>query len=606
MNIDLDRQRLAQEQTLEGLFRNMNLNDMVTAHLWVKRDSHEHAIYCALIPSHRVEQALSEPADWDLHFYRGKPSAVGVGPFQYVRFGVDNGIEPLVINRDFIESQINYGKRTDYSEISEEFRLFHNLYHDREKDEYIKIDDEGKEHRVAVVDRNHIQIRLKEIRQFLAIREMYLSIQFRYYEFSAHSLAELGSSEDKIESYRKTTADGEMCWTHSYYEEIHDCKRSYSVLEGKRLVKPLPKSKSGFEGFAAEAQKKYVKFIVGVDGNGEEVVHSCDPAKLNRYGSNPDAPYDITPVHFRKQVLDKYYNEPSKYSVEDSQVSCPWWSMRIDNHHNDKFIVWMRELCSLPYSEQLYWRLHNIPPEGGLSKTYFERNVKGQFSDSDQPEFLFKDSYQALQKESEKCLGWHLLRPFDPRDKYNLKSLRIPSTDEQRDFDDLVLSLSKILIDSLNLKGLKKLISPKHEETLSSNQKENLKRSIGCLEIALKSCGAEDAENYIAFLRKLQELRSTGSAHLKGSNYEKIAQHFNFEGQSLRKVFAGILWNALGVLDYFIFLVRSRQINPEIIEQNNKEKGYAILGQMIGTTESDSTDGSANHEEVIYELDSKP
>ena len=48
-----------------------------------------------------------------------------------------------------------------YNEISEEFRLFHNLYHDKEKDEYIKIDDEGNEHRVAVVEPNHIQIRLQ-------------------------------------------------------------------------------------------------------------------------------------------------------------------------------------------------------------------------------------------------------------------------------------------------------------------------------------------------------------------------------------------------------------------------------------------------------------
>ena len=606
MNIDLDRQRLAQEQTLAALSRNMKLNEIVTAHLWDKRDSHEHAVYCALIPFHRVEQALSDPVDWDLHFYRGKPSAVGVGPFQYLRFGVDNGIEPLVINRDFNKSQINYGKRTEYSEISEEFRFFHNLYHDREKDEYIKIDDEGNEHSIAIVKPKCIQIKLEAILQFLAIKEMYLSMQFRYYEFSEYSLAELGTSEDAIQSHRKPTTDGEICWTHSYYQDIHYCARSYSVLEGKRLVKPLPKSKSGFEGFAAEPQKNYVKFIIGVDENGEEVDHTCDPAKLNRYGSNPDAPYDITPVYFRKQVLDKYYRESSKYSVEDSRVSCPWWSMRIDNHHDDKVIIWMRELCSLPYTDQLYWRSYNIPPEGGLSKTYFERNIKGQFADSDQPELLFKDSYQELQQASEQLLGWQLLLPLDHRDEHHLKGLRIPSTDEQGDFDGLVLSLTKILIDSLNQKGLEKFISPVQRQNLNSDQKESLKGSIGCLEIALNSCGVTDATNHITFLRKLQKLRSTGSAHRKGSAYQKIAQDFGIESQNLRTLFHGFLSKASDVLDYFILLVRSRQINREIIEKNNRERGYAILDDIIGIAESDSTDGSANHEEVIYELDSKP
>ena len=607
MSIDLDRKRLAQEPPLKSLLREMRLTEMITMHQWTKKeDSHEYAIYCALIPSRQIERALSDPADWDLHFYEGTPSAVGLGQFRYLRYGEDNGIEPLIINRNFTESQTNYKKREAYSEISEEFRLFHNLYHDKEKDEYIKIDDEGNERRVAVIEPDCIKIRLKEIRQFLAIKEMYLSIQFRYYEFSKYSLGALGASEDKIKKQRETTTDGEICWEHSYYTEIHESEQAFSVLEGKRLIEPLPKSKSGFPGFAEEPKKKHVKFIIRVDEDGEEIHHTCDPTKLNRYGNNPAAPSDLTPVHFNKEVLEKYYRKPSMYSIEDSRVSCPWWAMKIDNHHDDKVVVWLRELCFLPYKEQLHWQSHNIPPEGGVSLTFWRRNFKGEWISSDQPEHLFKQRYDYLQKESEKYLGWQLVRPLDPLDKHHFKGLRVPSTDEQRDFDALVLSLTKILIDSLNQKELKKLISLKQEENLSPDQQEMLKGSIGCLEIALSCCGVEDAADHIAFLRKLQQLRSTGSAHRKGSNYQKIAKDFGIESQSLRSVFAGILSKALDVLDYFIFLIRSRQINREIIEENNIERGYAILSQMIGIADSGSTDGSVNHDEVIYELDSKP
>ena len=608
MSIDLDRKRLAQEESLKSLLRKMRLTDLVTMYQWIREEnSHEYAIYCALIPSRQIERALSNPADWDLHFYQGTPSAVvGGGQVRYLRYGEDNGIEPLIINRDFAESQTNYGKRKVYREISEEFRLFHNLYHDSEKDEYIKIDDEGNEHRVIVVEQNHIQIRLKEVREFLAIKEMYLSIQFQYYEFSDYSLRALGTSEDEVKTGRETTADGEICWKHSYYTEIHETKRAFSVLEGKRLIEPLPKSQSGFLGFAEEPEKEYVEFIIDVDEKGKEIRHTCDPTKLNHYGSNPEARSDLTHVHFHKQVLDKYYRESSKYSVEDSIVSCPWWSMRIDNHHDNKVIVWLRELCFLPYKEQLHWQSHNIPPEGGVSFTFWKRNFKGEWANSDQPEHLFKQRYDYLQKESEKHLGWQLLRSLAPRDEHHFKSLRTPSTDEQGDFDDLVLSLTKILIDSLNQKELKKLISLKQEENLTPNQQESLKGSIGCLEIVLNSCGVEGAADHIAFLRKLQSLRSTGSAHRKGSNYQKIAKDFDIEGQSLRAVFAGILSKALDVLDYFIFLIRSRQINREIIEENNIERGYAILSQMIGIADSGSTDGSVNHDEVIYELDAKP
>ena len=232
--------------------------------------------------------------------------------------------------------------------------------------------------------------------------------------------------------------------------------------------------------------------------------------------------------------------------------------------------------------------------------------VEGLPTDIDRPEHLFKDSYQDLQKKSEKHLGWQLLQPLGPRDEYLLKNLRIPSTDEQRDFDALVSGLTKILINSLNQKELKKLISLEQEQNLTSDQKESLKGSIGCLEIALSCCGVEDAADHIAFLRKLQQLRSTGSAHRKGSNYQKIAKDFGLESKGLREVFAGILSKALDVLDYFILLIQSRQINREIIEQNSIERGHAILSQMIGIADFDSTDESANHDEVIYELNSKP
>ena len=48
-----------------------------------------------------------------------------------------------------------------------------------------------------------------------------------------------------------------------------------------------------------------------------------------------------------------------------------------------------------------------------------------------------------------------------------------------------------------------------------------------------------------------------------------------------------------------------QKIHDENIEQNSIEQGYTILGKMIGIAESDSTNGSVNHDEVIYELDSK-
>jgi hypothetical protein len=550
MSIDVDRDRLSQDKILDWLRRDLKLTEMVTVYLSDRKDSHNRGIYCALIPCAQMERVLSSTS-WDLSHGQGMPGAVvyhegGEERVVYLRYGDDDGIEPLVIDREF------HGMRADYKEICEEFRLFHRLYHDRKQDQYIKIDDGGYEHRVAVVEPNRIQMRLQEIRQFLAIKEMYLSIQFDYREHSEHSLEELGL-KDGGDNQR----EGLMCWGHLYGDSGGiGSHRAFSRLLGKRLVAPLPKSKSGFWGFAEEPQKKHIEFIIDVDENGDAISYTSNPDALaNNFGANPHAPNYLTPVHFRKQVLDKYYQQPSKYSVEDLLLRCDsLWSMYLDNHHEDKVCAWLGDLGrDLPYEEQLHWRAHNIPPEGGVSATYFKRQILAEFTDSDRLEHLFKQSYHDLHKTCEECLGWPLLLQLDADDEHHFQCVRIPATDEQRDFDELVLGLTKVLIDSLNEKHLNKLVP--------AEQQAALRGSIARLQAALIVCGVEGAADHVSFLRKLQNLRSSSAAHRKGSNYRKIANDFGVESQSLRAVFAGILRQSLALLEYFIAVVRSGRIS---------------------------------------------
>lgn len=214
------------------------------------------------------------------------------------------------------------------------------------------------------------------------------------------------------------------------------------------------------------------------------------------------------------------------------------------------------------------------------------------------PEHLFKQLYNDLQKASQAQLGWQWLLPLCSADAHHLQSLRVPATDEQGDFDDLVVSLTKMLIDSLNEKSLRKLIPCEKQEEFKD------KRGIALLEAALHLNNFEGAEIHIAFLRKLQNLRSSGSAHRKGRNYLKIAEHFGVENQSLRHVFANILNSASDTLDYFIALVNSGRIR-EIIKRNEIKAAYAILDEMIGSVDFGATDASVNHDDVIYELETK-
>ena len=190
MNIEKEKERLSQKKMLDSILHEPKSTEMLTVYFSdYGSGDHNYGIYCALVPIDQKKEVLSRYT-WDLSIGSGIPGSCvyydeGVETPEYHRFGSDKGVEPLVICRDF------YGFKDDYKEISEEFRLFHNLYHDHINNRYIKIDDDGNEITIIEVKSNHIQIRSKELKQFLAIKEMFLSIQFDCRE---HSLL----SEDKL------------------------------------------------------------------------------------------------------------------------------------------------------------------------------------------------------------------------------------------------------------------------------------------------------------------------------------------------------------------------------------------------------------------------
>ncbi|GAB4196190.1 MAG: hypothetical protein Kow00105_10370 [Phycisphaeraceae bacterium] len=546
-----ERERLSQTELLAYLRRDVPMTEMVTVYLSQKGKGYDHHLHCALIPSDQIEQTLTHPT-WDLMLGRGMPGAIRYGlgddaEVKYCRYGSDDGIEPLVFYREY------HGMREDDVEIAEEFRHFHRLYFDSKQNRYIKISDSGAEATVAAIEPGQVKIRLKEIRQFLAIKEMHLALLFDYRAESPLGLDELGLQEGG-----EDTRDGLCVWGLHYgdYGGIGP-DRAFSRMLGKRLFAPVSKENSGFWGYAKEKPKQHVDFIIGVDDDGNEIGHTSDPDQLgNFFGANSDAPQYLTPVQFRKQVLDKYYQQPSKYTIESGVLRCGGlWLLQMDNHLDDCVAVWLGDLGrDLPYEEQLHWRSYNIAPVGGVSETYFRRQLMCIATDSDRPEHEFGRLYGKLCKSCDETIGWQILLPLAAEDMHYLQGIRVPSTEEQKDFDDLILSLTKVLVDSLNEKELNALIP--------IDGRDDIKGSISRLERAFSSCGYPGGEDHIKFLRSLQNLRSAGTAHRKGSNYRKIAQEFDVGGRSLPSVFEGILARGIRFLEFLEAAARSGKLKP--------------------------------------------
>jgi hypothetical protein len=452
------------------------------------------------------------------------------GEVKYHRFGNNDGIEPLVFVREFI------GDKESYVEISEEFRLFHNLYHDINANIYYKIDETGNMDSAIKIEGRNVKIKLKYLKQFLAIKEMHLALGFEICKYSDKKLEDMGL-KDSIDFFQFDKIRYDMYLMDLELIENKDDKLALSRIFGKKLIPGMDKEDSGIWPYTKK--REYENFICGIDENGENVLFTCNPKKLaNYYGANPNSPHYLTPVFFSRDVLGKYYANSSIYTVEDSYVSLNGsWSLRIDNHNSNYVVVYLGDLGKdIPYKEQQHWKNYNITPDGKLSEVKFKRDFKAEFTNPEISDLKFKEIFKRLNELWYKKYEWKLFLDLSEGDKHHFASLRIPLTNEQSEFDGQVFSLVKIIIDSIN------------EKQISSF--EGMSGSISKLELFLKDNNAHDYNKHIKFLRNLQDLRSTGVAHRKGKKYEKVSKYFEIADKELSEVFDQILKDAISFLEF--------------------------------------------------------
>lgn len=529
----MNRDEVLMFKDLRGYIeKKLGTEQWITVYENAEGEKEDAFFHCALLPEDKVADALKK-YEWDDQIGNGMPGHTYYGATKetkYFRFGDDDGIEPLVIHRFF------NGIREKYFEISEEFRHYHNLYEDKKTGNFFNFDNNGDEEEVIKIEKNKAQIKLKLIKQFLAEKKMCLALYFSISRSSGDTLESLGLKED-----------GQIFSGKDFVYEIFrknwdgfskkDTRKSFAQILGKKLIAGL----ADYKPNVWERKKKdYVEFIIGSDEEGNEIAYSSNHDELaNYFGANPGAPNYLTPVFFKREVMNKYYSNPSKYSVEDGYIRCAGlWGIRIDNNHKDYVVVFLGDLGrDLPTKEQTYWKSFNVPPDGKMSAVNFKRSFLGEFTDPEQNDLLFKYRFRRFQEKWLAKYRWDLFKPLKPNDEHALQSLRVPLSDTQQEFDIQTASLTKIIVDSLNEKELAKNI------TLDSQDKGITKFSK-----FLKNKSFKEEPQTITFLRRLQDLRD-GVAHRKGDYYKRGSKHFKVDDKNFIKAFDEILANSTKILD---------------------------------------------------------
>lgn len=501
---------LLQTDVIEEFLPNVGKKQWQVLHLTTEDNQHRFGMWSALLNKNAVENALKNDS-WDLNRGEGKPGFSQSWPkgkevTTYNRFGNDEGFRPLVNYRSF------WGAFPAYLELAEEFRLYHDLAEDKERGLLLSFNESGREIEVVRIMPDKIDAQLKYLRQFQAGTGLYLAIYFDSMRFSNIPF-------ETIPPYKRQLLDTnnlirwQMSITKCNFPAFKKCK-TFSRIFGKIILSPPELNNAGIWPFKNN-ETKAVSFIVDIDSEGNEIEHSSDPDKLgNSFGENPDGPHYLTPIFFRREVLSKYFAEPERYNVSDGRLRClSLWSCQIDNDCESYIVVFLGDIGrNLPYEEQLHWRQFNFLPEGGISETNFRRSFLNQFADPQSPDLIFRRLYVTVNKNWEKVFGWPLFLLSSPGDEYLLDTVRIPVTNSQNEFDEQISHITKLVIDSLNEKEFEKILGTFDDSI----------KGIGKLDVFFAKTLFPQRETVIQLLRDIQSLRSAGSAHRKGSSYQKI------------------------------------------------------------------------------------
>jgi hypothetical protein len=491
----------------------------VPLYKWISKPdkSEDGSYFCALVSKDASEEAM-ESSDWDLMLRGGGPTFITSyedgEPASTYHERSDEEFRRLVIGRDF------HGRKDNYFEISEEFRLFHNLYFDAKKSVYSTFDDSGDELEVVKVTEEEILVRKSYLKSFMAASQMNFLL---YFEITRHFVKPERFEQEHVSSNLNYVIFSGSSYVKGYH--------SFVRLRGKKLINCEALEECGV--FPFEKPKKFESFAIGGDVDGP-VEFSCNPAHLADYfGANPEASNYLTPIFFKKEVMQKYYGS-SEYEIQDSMLYRKGaWSLRFDNHHSNHISVFLGDLGSdLPHKEQLYWKSFNIVPDGHeISETNFQRSFMGAWCDTTAPDLLFKSEFRQLQTSWHEKYGWDLFLPMSEKDEHFFTSIRSMLTNEQSEFDGQILSLAKVTIDSANVKSL-----------LQATKKTDAEgKSIILFGEMFKLLDLEDVEGRMAFLRGVQSVRSSGVAHRKGTLYEKTIAKLNIDADNYKAEFDSIL-----------------------------------------------------------------
>lgn len=285
-------------------------------------------------------------------------------------------------------------------------------------------------------------------------------------------------------------------------------------------------------GMSLDNRERRYESFVALDRKHERIAElSSDPEELDSYFEDTGKPWEVTPVFFRAEVLQKYKLDSEKYTIRDRTIECrgSWFLQTYDINDAGQVHTYLIYLSRLPYEEQLHWKQYNEAPKAGISRRAYATDIQGAWHDEYDPLDSLKERLRTLDREG--ATWWTL------RDGSYLDRVQYPVTSSQEEWESELGRMHQLLVEGLNHTHLKALA----QET--GQPLDPRYRSLKLLELSLSGLGFEDehARELLGPFHELHNLRNKVVSHTPGSEAGELVSEIKRNHPGFPEHFRGLV-----------------------------------------------------------------
>ncbi len=302
-----------------------------------------------------------------------------------------------------------------------------------------------------------------------------------------------------------------------------------------------------------------LEYPVGTDPTTGQPKMVSYPGEPITQTARPGAGNDnfLTPVFFKRQVLNAYLDEPRYYTVSDTEVSAGnQWGIPIAITERGNVQVWLGDLGRISERAQRHWQQYAIADDDEVPGWRVAQDLHAEFADPPRDEGV--DRVKAgISKCNETAIAYSgepLFTPVEGMNEQRIETLHTPLADSLPAFQQQVTSLAILLVDHLNIDFLKAVEAP--------SSGGPLKRLAEWLASAF-SLSEPDAKSILRGFYAVYSIRSeAGGAHRASSRASEVLDRAGIDLDDLPAGFESLANLAADSLDELNTRVK-RLVNPD-------------------------------------------